>query len=202
MNEQPRQNNQPQQRVAVLIDGSNFYFKLKDLKLHKQLQFDFTKFLNFLAGRDKLVSCTYYIGKIRTDGTKRTQELFDLQRKLLAHLQKHKVNYSLGYLLKSSGRYQEKGVDVHMAVDIVAAAYENTVDKLIVVSSDSDLLPAIERAQKLGKKIEYIGFTHQPSMALKGNSDTFRFLDDKDIKPFVQDQPQQKRQPKSAKRRR
>lgn len=36
-------------RCIVLIDGSNFYFKLKDLKLHQLLKFDFSALLSTFA---------------------------------------------------------------------------------------------------------------------------------------------------------
>jgi len=32
-------------KCIVIIDGSNFYFKLKDLDLHNLLSLDFTQFL-------------------------------------------------------------------------------------------------------------------------------------------------------------
>lgn len=85
-------------RCVILIDGSNFYFKLKDLKLHNLLNFDFISFARKIAGDDKIIHATYYIGKVRTDGTKHTQELFNNQRKLFSHLKKHTFSYSLGYL--------------------------------------------------------------------------------------------------------
>ena len=89
------------ERCIILIDGSNFYFKLKDLKLHNLLNLNLSDFATFLASKQKVVQATYYIGKVRTDGTQKTQELFNNQRKLLAHLKKHHFLYSLGYLLKS-----------------------------------------------------------------------------------------------------
>jgi uncharacterized LabA/DUF88 family protein len=57
-------------------------------------------------------------------------------------LKKHKYKYVLGYLLKSGGKYHEKGVDVNLAGDIYVAAYENLCDHFILVSPDTDLLPA------------------------------------------------------------
>ena len=117
-----------QERAIILIDGSNFYFKLRDLKLHQLLTFDFSSFARSLIGKSGLVAATYYVGKVRTDGTEKTQQLFNKQRKLLAHLKKHQYIYSLGYLLKSGGVLHEKGVDVQIAVDLLVAAYENQCD--------------------------------------------------------------------------
>ncbi|PIU03606.1 hypothetical protein COT44_02305 [Candidatus Shapirobacteria bacterium CG08_land_8_20_14_0_20_39_18] len=65
-----------------MIDGSNFYFKLKDLELHNLLSFDFSKFIKLLEKQDKLVSACYYVGRIRQDGSNKTEKLFDSQQKL------------------------------------------------------------------------------------------------------------------------
>ena len=46
-----------------------------------------------------------------------------------------------------------KGDDVYLAVDLVSGAYENLYDTAIIVSGDEDFVPAIQKAQKLGKKI-------------------------------------------------
>ncbi|MEK7559559.1 MAG: NYN domain-containing protein [Patescibacteria group bacterium] len=175
----------PIKRCVILIDGSNFYFKLKDLKLHNLLDFDFSSFALKLAEKDKIIHATYYTGKIRTDGTRHTQRLFDNQRKLLAHLRKHNFNYSLGYLLKSDGKFHEKGVDVNIAVDILVAAYENICDRIIIVSSDTDLLPAVKKAKEKKKIIEYVGFSHMRSHALINNCSKYTLLTKKDLLPFV-----------------
>lgn len=54
--------------------------------------------------------------------------------------------------------FQEKGVDVGLAVDIVADSLRNQVDHIILVSSDTDLVPAIKVAKEAGRKITYVGF--------------------------------------------
>lgn len=175
----------PSNRCIILIDGSNFYFKLKDLKLHNLLEFDFSKFALKLARKDKVIHATYYTGKIKTDGTHHTQRLFDNQRKLLAHLKKHNFSYSLGYLLKSDGRFHEKGVDVNIAVDILVAAYENICDRIIIVSSDTDLLPAVKKAKQKKKIVEFVGFSHMKSIAMMNNCSKYTLLTKKDLLPFV-----------------
>ena len=88
------------------------------------------------------------------------------QQKLFINLKKHKFQYVLGYLLKSDGGYREKGVDVHIAIDMLVAAYENLCDRIILVSSDTDLEPAIWKAKQKGKVVEYVGFSHKPSVAM------------------------------------
>lgn len=172
-------------RSIVLIDGSNFYFKMKDLGLHHLTQFDFSSFLQCLVSNNSLVGATYYIGKIRTDGTTKVQKIFNHQRELLSYLKRHNISYSLGYLLKSNGKFHEKGVDVNMAVDILVATYEKLCEQIIIVSSDTDLLPAIKKAREKGEKVEYVGFSHKPSLALVANCTSSKLLSKTDLEKFV-----------------
>src|SRR2546421_7466098 len=91
------------ERAIILVDGSNFYFKLRDLKLHQLLTFDFSSFAHSLSGNRTITKATYYIGKVRTDGTGKTHKMLADQQRLFAYLRKHQFSYSLGYLLKSDG---------------------------------------------------------------------------------------------------
>lgn len=171
--------------MTILIDGSNFYFKLKDLNLHNLLSFNFSTFAQFLSKDRQITKAVYYIGAVKTDGTEKTKKLHNSQQKLFEHLRKHKVRYSLGYLLKSEGKFHEKGVDVNIAVDILVATYENLCDEIILVSSDTDLLPAIKKAKEKGKVIEYLGFSHQPSVAMVANCSRSRLLTEEDLSSFI-----------------
>src|SRR3989304_9224806 len=51
-----------EKRVAIFIDGNNFYFGLRKLYgKNKSLKtFDFEKFAHFLAGKDRVVAIHYY----------------------------------------------------------------------------------------------------------------------------------------------
>jgi uncharacterized LabA/DUF88 family protein len=176
------------ERAIIRVDGSNFYFKLRDLKLHQLLTFNFSDFAKAITGSRRLVSATYYVGKVRTDGTAKTQELFNNQRKLLAYLRKHQFTYSLGYLLKSDGKFHEKGVDVQIAVDMLVVAYENLCERIYLVSSDTDLIPAIQKAQEKGKTVVYVGFSHQVSRALVDSCKETQTLTKDQLLPFIQEQ--------------
>lgn len=173
------------QRCIILIDGSNFYFKLKDLQLQNLLGFNFLEFAKYLVNKAKFVSATYYVGKVKTSGTEKSKKMQADQQRLLSHLRKNKFIYSLGYLLKSDGKFHEKGVDVNIAVDILVATYEDLCDHIILVSSDTDLLPAIKKAKEKGKTIEYVGFSHQPSLAMVANCSESKLLKKEDLLPFI-----------------
>jgi len=172
-------------KSIILVDGSNFYFKLKSLGLINQLTLNYRELARFLVGKSELVGATYYVGKVRADTTKKSQKLHKNQQRLLAQLRKHGYSYKLGYLLKTDGSYYEKGVDVQIAVDLLVAAYENTADRIILISSDTDLIPAIKKAQSMGKIVEHIGFYHQKSIALATECKKSRRLMLADLQPFI-----------------
>jgi len=180
------------ERVIILIDGSNFYFKLRDLGLHT-LDFHFSDFVKLLAGKRKLLKSTYFVGEVRTDSSNHVQKLYDNQQRLIARLKNHSVHYQFGYLLKSGGVFHEKGVDVHIAVSILVAAYENQADRIILVSSDTDLIPAIAKAQEKGKIVEYVGFSHKISLAMARSCKETRTLTRDDLLPFVQERKHSQR---------
>ena len=90
-----------------------------------------------------------------------------------------------GYLLKNDDVFHEKGVDVHIAVDMLVAAYENLCDRILIVSSDTDLEPAIEKVKIKGKIIEYVGFSHKASMIMVRFCSASRLLSKEDVLPFI-----------------
>ena len=87
--------------------------------------------------------------------------------------------------MKTDGVYHEKGVDVKLAVDLLVGAYDNLYDTAIVVSSDTDLIPAMLKVKHLGKSVEYIGFAHQPSLAMTRHATLSRFMIRDELIPFV-----------------
>ncbi|OGY36636.1 MAG: hypothetical protein A3I08_01260 [Candidatus Andersenbacteria bacterium RIFCSPLOWO2_02_FULL_46_11] len=97
-----------------------------------------------------------------------------------------------GHMLRNMGIYHEKGVDVHMAADLLRGAYKNLYDTAILVSSDTDLIPAIQYLREEGKKLEYIGFSHQPSYGLIKYSDVRPLLKKEDLEPFQSTKKHQK----------
>ena len=57
-------------KVFIVIDGGNFYHKLKskEIRLHNLLEFDYKEFIRWLAKKNKIVDCCYYVGQIRYVG--------------------------------------------------------------------------------------------------------------------------------------
>lgn len=170
-------------RVAVFIDGSNLYFKLRTL-IPTKMDFIRYRYCELVAGLlnsdEQLSYVGYYVGVVRdtkrTKNHEKTQELVKNQQKLFEQLRHQQVTVVKGYLLERDGRFFEKGVDVRLAVDIVTMAQARKYDVGIVISSDTDLIPAMQAAQTLKREIVHIGFEHQPSLALIRQADRSQLI--------------------------
>jgi uncharacterized LabA/DUF88 family protein len=173
-------------RVIILIDGSNFYHRLRDLNIGKLGLFGYRNFADFLAQGRLVTSQKYYIGAIREEsGNSKSRQLMANQQRLLSHLKNQGWEVELGHMLKNQGIYHEKGVDVLMATDLLAGAYEDTYDTAILVSSDTDLIPAIDKVRIKGKQVEYVGFSRKPSYGLITHTDERRLLTKKELEQFL-----------------
>lgn len=135
-------------KILVQFDGSNFYNKVKRIDPNIHLtEFDYAGLTKSLS-KDKPQQIIYYVGEIRKyPGNKKSQTLYSSQQKVFTHLRNQNIDIKLGYLLMSGGKFHEKGVDVQIAVDIVRGAIKNEYDICYLISSDTDLLPAISTAK-------------------------------------------------------
>jgi hypothetical protein len=95
-------------------------------------------------------------------------------------------------------RLREKGIDVKLATDLIVGAIDDKYDAAVVVSSDADIVPAIDWVRnRKHKKVEYIGFSiidvenekksTVPSLTLIARTDIQRTLVASDLKPFIQE---------------
>lgn len=66
---------------------------------------------------------------------------------------------------------QEKGVDVRLATEMVMAAVHDHADAVVVLSSDADMIPALEVVKRTGTKVIYMCFEEEENEALKVVSD-------------------------------
>lgn len=174
-------------KIAVFIDGGNFYGKLKDLKIKHTSRFDFQAFLKNITQGFQISFVGYYVGQVRKEkGNIKSEVLYANQQKLFAHLQSNIPGIKIirGHIQNYNGVYKEKGVDVRIALDLYKMSAENAYDRAILLSSDSDLLPAVKMVQQNGKEVEYMGFSHLPSFALLKECKAKRLLNDQDIRPF------------------
>ncbi|MBU2579163.1 NYN domain-containing protein [Patescibacteria group bacterium] len=175
------------EKVAVYIDGSNFYNYLKDKEISflKGVKFDFKKFVDFLVGERVCVSKRYYTGIFRNvDGSEKSKQLIKGQQKFLSNLENDEFIIKRGRIIYDGGKIREKGTDVKIGVDLVVGAVDNFFDTAILVSSDTDLIPAIKYIKFKDKKLEYVGFSHNPSFGIQKYANFSRLLLSQDIENF------------------
>jgi uncharacterized LabA/DUF88 family protein len=174
-------------KIAIFIDGSNLYSKLKGLRIKSTSNFNYLGFVKSLAKGEDVTYIGYYVGQVHIERNNQISEtLYSNQQKFFHHLETQipEVEIVRGHIQNYNGIYKEKGVDVRLALDIYKFANQNFYDRAIVVSSDSDLLPAIRMAQTGGKEIEYIGFTNSSSIAMFRECKYKRLLSYEDLKLF------------------
>ena len=164
-------------RGFVFIDGSNFYFKLKQLsgglgRKVNLLDFDFRPLR--LAG---CAAATYrgalLIGAVKQDGSEKAQPMYADQQRLLSTRRKASRRSRPPHSPSRSDLH-EKGVDVRLAVEMIRLAREDRYDQAYFLSSDTDLVPAVEEVQSFGKTVQYVGVPKGQSYGLSKVADDVR----------------------------
>ena len=164
-------------KIIVQYDGSNFYKKVKTILPQIHLtNFDYKGLArDIVQGYD--IQINYYVGEIKQyPGNKKSEILYANQQKLFTNLRNQNIEIKLGYLLMSAGAFHEKGVDVQIAVDMTRAAIKNNYEKFYLISSDTDLLPAIQTAKDEKKEVVYVAFENFISRALMKNCSAYLIL--------------------------
>lgn len=166
--------------MQVLIDGENLRHQLAHVlhasgKLknkHGYFSFDMLGFLKEVL-RDESIEPVYYTTRIRQPGErvpvrlqKQIDSISESNRRWVADLTNNKITViKAGYLRvressacvhcgKKTLVLQEKGVDVRVATDLVLS--HKYGKQIVLVSSDSDLIPALEATKKSGVYTYYL----------------------------------------------
>lgn len=211
------------ERVCVFIDSGNFYhLVLKKLGI-QDLDFNFDRFVKFLVGEREMIKegKRFYVGTVRERQNRHeNQKAISNQTTLFTNLFKMNwaiktsklrtrvervviddrvVDYQklldLGIKEIKYERSREKGIDVKLATDLIIGAMDDKYDSAVLVSSDTDLVPAIDLVRhRFKRKVEYIGFSilgnenyelTRPTKRMIYSTDIQRVLVKQDIKPFI-----------------
>ena len=185
------------ERVFIFIDGSNFYHNLKSINRNTNINFakfaaKITREVGQKLGRQVLLRKVYYYNApidASTDptGASKQQRFFNR----LSFITNFKVK--LGRLeprdvkcpickgsaeivcaacgQKTTTRYEEKEVDVTLAVDMLSFARNNLYDIAVLVSDDGDFASVLKELEYMGKVTVFAGF--HDTGALRDASDVF-----------------------------
>jgi uncharacterized LabA/DUF88 family protein len=142
------------ERAAVFIDGGYFDKVLSSLG---RVRPDYLRFSDKVCcGAERFR--TYYYHCMPHQSNPPTEEernryaAMDHFVHSLRRLTRFEV--CLGRLQHINGEYRQKGIDTLLSIDIVELAATGQIGKAILVSGDSDFVPAIKRAKAKGVIVE------------------------------------------------
>jgi uncharacterized LabA/DUF88 family protein len=155
-----------QERVIILIDGSNFYYSTAK----KGKKIDFCKLINELIGHRMFVRAYYYVAPLDIEINE--EKYWSHQRFLdkLRQIPNFEVVLCALKKIKSDGGYVYvvKGDDVKMSNTLIMGAVDNLYDIAIVVSGDEDFIDSINIVKKrYGKRVENAYFSKSSSSNLR-----------------------------------
>jgi uncharacterized LabA/DUF88 family protein len=176
--------------TVLFVDGENFIHKVKNvLKREKitKVKLDpstislHEMFEPALSGF-KVSEMIYYAARLHehNETLQKSKELIKFQRNLKTNLEKQGFKFKIAGNVRAQqvrdGKdkkiiFREKGVDVKIAVDLVAGACDGKLKTAIICSSDSDLQPAIPELKRRDVEIVYLGFEINPNRGLIFTSD-------------------------------
>lgn len=183
----------------IIIDGENLTYALRkyDKKTggdgsRKFLSvFDFRGMFTELLEDVTFDEIIWYGAKIKVSkqNSQKFKEKIDEyvknQGRMVNHLGKQEIVFEkVGYLRDRTIegdssqilKLTEKGVDVGIAVKIMELAAEKTEYEIVLVSSDTDLLPAIDSAKKRGVSFVHIGYDYMPIHSIQKRSEYIRLI--------------------------
>jgi uncharacterized LabA/DUF88 family protein len=138
-------------RAAVFIDGA-YLTKILDVDFGKP-KIDLARFSDILCGKNERLR-TYYYNCMPYQSCPPTEEerrRFAAMDKFVYTLKKlPRFEVKLGRLGCIGGEFIQKRVDIALAVDLVRLSCGRMIGKAVVVTGDSDFVPAIEAAKESG----------------------------------------------------
>jgi len=138
-------------RAAVFIDGA-YLTKILDVDFGKP-KIDLAGFSDILCGKYERLR-TYYYNFMPYQSCPPTED----ERRRFASMDKFvytlrklpRFEVKLGRLGCVGGEFIQKRVDIALAVDLVRLSSGRMIQKAVIVTGDSDFLPAIEAAKEAG----------------------------------------------------
>jgi len=166
-------------RVIFLIDGFNLYHSLIDASYDLRLHGKGTKWLNiyslcesllYLIGNNARIENIYYFTALAYHLVKQDPQKINNHKKYIKCLEstcikickgnfKEKdIIYRNNFIYLNLKRHEEKETDVAISVKILECLILDECDTIVILSGDTDIVPAIKTAKKLfpNKEIVFI----------------------------------------------
>lgn len=141
------------QRVAIFIDGSNLVGNLQ--KRGWPAFIDLGNLASKLVKDGHLVHLLYGFSSPHPVKVPKSiqleQQRYHDKLRTMPHI-------SLGEGWRSPPNFDEKAVDVKLAISLVMMARNNNYDIAYLITADSDLAPAVDMVKQIGKKVVLVYF--------------------------------------------
>jgi len=184
-------------QTHLYIDGQNFIARIRSILRRRGtqepdiVQFDFWGLLNHVFQTQDVDLASFYGARVlpHRETEEKSTELVKRQEELQRHLEQQGFRYVMSGTVRARGRgedvtFEEKGVDVRIAIDMVTDALLHSVDTVILGSSDSDLQPAVAELKSLGIRVIYLGFRTRPTHGLRKTTDQTILIHNDDVARF------------------
>jgi uncharacterized LabA/DUF88 family protein len=142
-------------RLIIFMDHANIFHNLESLKTR----------INYVRFREVLSKNYYLVGSILYMGL--PKHVLPKKQAFIKYLE------SQGFVIQTkairespNGKKFQKGIDIFIYRDIVELADEDSYDKAILVSGDSDFIDIVTKLRNLEKEIEIWGFYNSISQRL------------------------------------
>lgn len=160
-------------RVMVFIDLRNIYESCRNFAGSDKIRMDLFRLTNILVGSRDLVGAYVFDATIKgvaaDEDTKRLHDSLSENGFRLMNRES---------MVKRDGDYVQKEVDVSLACEMLEHALLNHFDIAIVVSGDRDFVPAMQKVQAAGKRVEVAAFENVYSSECKKVADVYYMLND------------------------
>lgn len=193
--------------TIVLIDGENLTYGLRELityptdKANRSLieGYDYRGLLEEIMSDVHIDQISWFGARLRVynetpEIETKCRLVISNQAKLVNDLHYQQIQFvKVGYLRchptnddNTEFKLVEKGVDVGLAVELISRANPDT--EIVLVSSDTDLIPAIKKAKQLGAKITFISYENRPIVSISRLSDRTRIITAPIAKRYLKNQ--------------
>ena len=160
----------PNERVALFIDGANFYATAKSLGF----DIDYKRLLTLFGGKGQLVRALYYTALIDDQEYSSIRPLIDW----LDYNGYTMVTKPTKEFIDAAGRRKIKGnMDIELAVDAMELAEH--LDHIVLFSGDGDFRSLVEALQRKGKRVSVVStlVTTPPMVADELRRQADQFID-------------------------
>lgn len=152
------------EETIVLIDAGYLSLISKFLGKGRPLKFDINKFAKLLAEKQGMIvkKIIYYTAPPFEDSKPTDEEILRKSKyqKFVNRLREI-PNFLVkeGRCQKIDDKFQQKGVDTLMIMDLLEIAFKKEVTNMIILVCDTDFVPILNRIRKEGIKVILYYFT-------------------------------------------